>query len=70
MGDMANTATEKTSKRSWFKGLKSEYKKIVWPDKETLTKQSIAVVIVTVILGLIISALDALIELGIGVILG
>lgn len=70
MGDMANTTTEKTSKRSWFKGLKSEYKKIVWPDKETLTKQSIAVVIVTVILGLIISALDALIELGIGVILG
>mgnify|MGYP000882720139 FL=1 len=70
MGDMANTTTEKTSKRSWFKGLKSEYKKIVWPDKEALTKQSIAVVIVTVILGLIISALDALIELGIGVILG
>ncbi|HBI73438.1 MAG TPA: preprotein translocase subunit SecE [Lachnospiraceae bacterium] len=67
---MANTTTEKTSKRSWFKGLKSEYKKIVWPDKEALTKQSIAVVIVTVILGLIISALDALIELGIGVILG
>ncbi|MBE5968184.1 MAG: preprotein translocase subunit SecE [Lachnospiraceae bacterium] len=70
MGDMANTTTEKTPKKSWFKGLKAEYKKIVWPDKESLTKQSVAVVIVTVILGVIISALDALIELGIGVILG
>lgn len=70
MGDMANTTTEKAPKRSWFKGLKSEFKKIVWPNKETLTKQSIAVVIVTVILGVIIFALDTLIELGIGVILG
>jgi len=70
MGDMANTTTEKAPKRSWFKGLKTEFKKIVWPGKDDLTKQSIAVVIVTVILGVIIFALDTLIELGIGVILG
>lgn len=70
MGDMANTTTEKAPKRSWFKGLKTEFKKIVWPGKDALTKQSIAVVIVTVILGVIIFALDTLIELGIGVILG
>ncbi|NLP34550.1 MAG: preprotein translocase subunit SecE [Clostridiales bacterium] len=70
MGDMAKTSSEKAPKRSWFKGLKTEFKKIVWPSKETLTKQSIAVVIVTVILSVIIFALDALIDLGIGVILG
>ncbi|MBH1941192.1 preprotein translocase subunit SecE [Mobilitalea sibirica] len=70
MGEMTNTTTEKAPKRSWFKGLKSEFKKIVWPDKETLTKQSIAVVIVTVLLGVIIYLLDNLIEAGIGIIIG
>ena len=35
---------EKTSKPSFFKGLKVEFKKIVWPDKDSLLKQSIAVV--------------------------
>ena len=24
---------EKAPKKSWFKGLKSEFKKVVWPDK-------------------------------------
>ncbi|HHU72896.1 MAG TPA: preprotein translocase subunit SecE [Clostridiales bacterium] len=70
MGDVTNTTTEKAPKRSWFSGLKTEFNKIVWPNKEDLMKQSVAVVIATVILGAVIFALDALIELGIGVILG
>jgi preprotein translocase subunit SecE len=70
MGDVTNTTSEKSHKKSWFKGLKTEFNKIVWPDKEDLMKQSVAVVIVTVILGALIFALDALIELGISVILG
>jgi preprotein translocase subunit SecE len=69
MGEMANTTTEKAPKRSWFKGLKSEFKKIVWPDKDTLVKQSVAVISVTVVLGIIIYVLDYLIELGIALIL-
>jgi preprotein translocase subunit SecE len=70
MGEMANTTTEKAPKKSWFKGLKSEFKKIVWPDKEALLKQAVAVISVTVILGLIIYVLDYVIELGIGIFLG
>lgn len=70
MGEMANTTTDKTSKRNWFKGLKSEFKKIVWPDKETLAKQSVAVIIVTVALGIIIFILDYVIEYGISMIIG
>jgi preprotein translocase subunit SecE len=70
MGDVTKTTSEKAHKKSWFKGLKSEFNKIVWPGKEDLMKQSVAVVIVTVILGALIFALDALIELGISVILG
>ena len=34
----------KTQKKSWFKGLKAEFNKIVWPDKNTLAKQTTAVV--------------------------
>jgi preprotein translocase subunit SecE len=70
MGEMANTTTEKAPKKSWFKGLKSEFRKIVWPDKEALAKQSVAVISVTVILGLVIYVLDYVIELGIGIFLG
>ena len=31
--------TEKVKKTNWFKGLKAEFKKIIWPDKKTLAKQ-------------------------------
>lgn len=70
MSETTGNVAEKAPKKSWFKGVKSEFKKIVWPDKETLTKQSIAVVIVTLLLGIIIYLLDYAIELGIGFILG
>lgn len=66
MGDNANT-TEKAAapKKSFFKGLKSEFKKIVWPDKNTLLKQSVAVVIVSVLLGVLIALMDTVIQLGV-----
>lgn len=70
MGEMANTTAEKPSKKNWFKGLKSEFHKIVWPNKETLTKQSVAVIAVTIVLGAFIYVLDWVIERGISVIIG
>ena len=56
MGDTENT--KKAPKKSFWKGLKAEYKRIIWPDKETVTKQTGAVIAVSVALGLIIAALD------------
>ena len=35
---------KKTQKKNWFKGLNAEFKKIIWPDKQTLVKQTAAVV--------------------------
>ena len=35
---MSETTVEKAKKKSWFKGLKAEFKKIIWPDKKTLVK--------------------------------
>lgn len=55
----------KTQKKSWFKELKAEFKKIVWPDKNTLAKQTTAVVAVSVVLGALISVVDALLRYGI-----
>ena len=59
------TTVEKPKKKSWFKGLKAELKKIIWPDKKTLTKQTVAVIISSVIVGAIIAIVDALIQYGI-----
>lgn len=70
MGETTGKVAEKAPKKSWFKGIKSEFKKVVWPDKETLSKQTVAVVIVTILLGAIIFLLDYVIDLGIGFILG
>ena len=54
-----------TQKASWFKGVKAEFKKIVWPDQKSLTKQSIAVVSTSVALALIIKILDMIMTFGI-----
>lgn len=68
MGDTPNT-TEKAPKKSFFKSIKAEFKKIVWPDRETLAKQSAAVVIVSVALGIIIALVDLVIKFGLDKIL-
>lgn len=66
MGDAAN---EKAPKTSWFKGLKAEFKKIIWPAKETLGKQTVAVIVTTLVLGAIIALLDYVIKMGINFII-
>ena len=50
--------TEKKAKGSFFKGLKSEFKKIIWTDKKTLAKQAIAVIVISAILCVIITLVD------------
>lgn len=56
---------EKAPKKSWSKGLKAEFKKIIWPDKKSLTKQTVAVICTSVALGFIIKVVDIIIEYGI-----
>lgn len=67
MGDTVNN--EGVQKRSFFKGLKSEFTKIVWPDKDTVTKQTIAVVSAAIALGLIIAIIDLIVKFGLSFIL-
>ncbi len=54
--------TEKVKKTGWFKGLKAEFKKIIWPDKKTLAKETVAVLVCSVLIGAIIAIIDALIQ--------
>ena len=56
---------EKTQKKSWFKGLQTEFKKVIWPDKNALVKQTTAVVTVSVLLGVIITVIDTIMKYGI-----
>ena len=60
----------KTQKKSWFKGLQAEFKKVIWPDKKTLARQTTAVVAVSVVLGVIIAVVDALLSYGIKFLVG
>ncbi|MDE7298334.1 MAG: preprotein translocase subunit SecE [Lachnospiraceae bacterium] len=59
----------KTPKKSWFKGLKSEFSKIIWPDRETLFKESVTVVVISIALGVLIALVDMVIKAGINVII-
>ncbi|ADL03045.1 preprotein translocase subunit SecE [Lacrimispora saccharolytica] len=67
MGDTVNN--EGAQKRNFFKGLKAEFAKIVWPDKETVTKQTIAVMSSAIALGLIIAIIDLIIKFGLSFVL-
>ena len=61
MGD----STENKVKNGFFKGVKAEFKKISWPDKQTTLKQSVVVVAISVVVGLIIAVLDVAIQYGV-----
>ena len=67
MGDSVEkkAAPKKAKKPSFFKGVKSEFKKITWPDKNSTFKQSVAVVSISIVAGLIIAVLDFLIQHGV-----
>ena len=64
--DSEKSVKEKSAKKKsgFFRSLKAEFKKIVWPGKETIMKETTAVVVVTVILGAIIALLDFVIKTG------
>ncbi|MCI8318948.1 MAG: preprotein translocase subunit SecE [Lachnospiraceae bacterium] len=58
---------EKSLKKSWFSGLKAEFKKIIWPDQKSLVKQTGAVVAVSIVLGIMIAIMDFIFKYGVDV---
>ena len=43
---------------NWFRGMKSELKKVVWPNRKTITKNVIVALTVMVASGVVIWAFD------------
>ena len=58
MGDKANKTNENVAKAGFSQEVKSEFKKIIWPSKESLTKESVAVIVTTIVLGGVVALLD------------
>ena len=56
MSEKKETST--TLKRSWFQEMKAEFGKISWLNRAALIKQSVAVIVSSVIIGLVIAGVD------------
>ena len=61
MGDSAG----KQTRTNFFQGVKAEFKKIVWPDRKSTLKQSVAVVAISVVVGVIIAIIDYIVKYGV-----
>lgn len=53
----------------YFKGVKSECKKVVWPDKNKLINYTGVVILLSVIVSLIVYVLDLLMHSALGLII-
>ena len=57
--------TAKAAGPGFFKGVKVEFKRISWREKDSLIRQSIAVTCVSVVVGVIIAVLDFFMQYGV-----
>lgn len=57
-------AKKKGGFKNWWTGLKAEFSKIIWPTKTSIIRQTVVVVIVTVIMGVLIGLIDQVVQFG------
>ena len=55
---MTDNTSAKKEKGSFFKNLKLEFKKIIWPDTKDVAKKTLLIIVVTIILGVLIKLSD------------
>ena len=56
---MAEVEKKKKSPGRWLREMKSELKKVVWPDKKTVMKNTLTVLLCTLVIGVCIWVFDA-----------
>ena len=56
---MAEEAKKKKDRGLWFREMKSELKKVVWPNKETVAKNTGTVILCSLGVGVFIWVFDA-----------
>ena len=44
--------------KEWFKAVRAQYRRIIWPTKEDAARETAVVLVVTVVIGVIIALLD------------
>ena len=66
---MSEVKEKAPKKKGFFSGVKAEFKRIVWPAKATVARQTLAVVLVTIVMGALIVIVDNIIQSGLGLIL-
>ena len=67
---MAEATKKKESRiKTWWTGVKAEFSRIIWPDKATIIRQTV-VVVITIIVGVLISLIDSVVQLGLDAIIG
>lgn len=55
---MANIKEDKRSAGDYFKGVKSEFKKIIWPTKKETVKYTAIVIAASIIVSVVVYLLD------------
>lgn len=54
---MSNTS-EKSKMKAWFKAVRAQFRRIIWPTKEDAARETAVVLVVTIAIGAIIALLD------------
>ncbi len=55
--------------KGFFRGVKTEFSKIIFPSQDDLKKQTTAVIVVSIFIGLLIFVIDAVFKFALGFIL-
>lgn len=64
MGE-TNNSQNQSKPVAFFEGVKAEFKKVIWPDKMEIVKQTITVSVVSIVLGLLIALIDTIVQYGV-----
>ena len=67
--DVTSEKEPARKKTGFFKGVKAEFRKIIWPNKATVAKETGAVVFFGVVLGVLIAVIDAIVKAGLGLVI-
>ena len=56
--------------KKFFKGLKADWNKIIWSDKNTIIRETVAVIVFSIVLGTVIVGVDTLTQYSVNFISG
>ena len=64
---MAKQENNESKWQKWKNGVRSEFNKIIWPTRDDIQKETTAVVVVGVLLGVLIAMIDFIVQHGVDI---